>query len=146
MAEKDKKENVLIASSSKPAVHNIGFMDRLQMATLFTPSGMVNALYGSQIRASVRDFLVNIVDTVGTVATFDSKKADKAADWLKNSWDKVAASQDGQFDFRMSKGWKMPAGMKYNGKLPSDLSYEGPAPGEEIKPFLSIFYLSLIHI
>jgi len=140
MADKDQKENVPIAASPKHATHSVSFQDRLNTATLLTPVGLVNALYGSQVRAAVRDFAVNIVDTVGTVVTFDSEKGDRAADWLKNSWDKVAASQDGQFDFRMSKGWKMPEGMKYNGRLPSDPLYKGPKPGEEIKPLLSIFH------
>lgn len=127
--------------ASKKSFFNLAALhNRLNSATLFTPAGLFNALYGSQVRGAVRDFAVNIVDTVGSVVTLDSEKGDRAADWLKNAWNKVAAHADGKFDFRMASGWKMPEGIKYNGRLPNDPQYKGPKVGEEIQPFWSIFY------
>ncbi len=112
----------------------------LRQARLMTPGGLamtwIDNKIGSQVRGAVRDFLAMTVESV----TFGSDRGKDAADWLHASWNKVARHVDGQYDFRMSKGWKMPEGMRYNGKLPNEFGYEGPAVGREISPILSVFF------
>ena len=111
---------------------------RLSAGTMLTPAGIFNHLYGSQVRAGMRDFLAQTAESV--ISLVDTDAGEKAGDWLQNAWNKVAVYEDGKFDFRFAKGWKMPEGMKYNGKLPSEPGYEGPKPGEKIDTLLSAFY------
>jgi len=84
-----------------------------------------------QIRGSVRDAIVQTVE--GIVGLVDRERAERWSDKIFEKWNEHYRDVDGTYDFRLAKGFKMPAGMKYNGRLPSDGDlYQGPEVGKEI--------------
>ena len=114
-----------------------GALDQLNDATFLTPMGIVNRLYGSPVRGSVRDAIAQTLE--GAIGLIDPDRGEHIADKFRTAWNRVAYHVDGVYDFRMANGWKMPEGMKYNGKLPTDPGYQGPKVGQPIESFWSLF-------
>lgn len=96
-------------------------------------------------RLGLAENIAGIAGSVGTVAEKIGLASDgfgeRAEEGVRGAWRKASLfTASGEFDFRMAKGWKMPEGMKYNGKSYKEAGYAGPAPGEEIASFWTIFH------